>query len=49
MTEIQSIYGTIYDLKIVDNLLNYLLTENPWKNEEVFMYGKHIVASRQLD
>ena len=41
-------YGVIYDTIKANHYFNYLLTEIPWKHDEVFLYGKHITTSRKV-
>lgn len=41
-------YGQIMSLSQANNFLSHLLAEVPWKNDEVVIYGKHIVTKRQI-
>ena len=41
-------YGAVFEKEAADAYLQYLLTEIPWKNDEIMMYGKHIVTGRKV-
>ena len=41
-------YGPIFDPIMADNYLDRLLVETPWKNDEVNLFGKHIITARKV-
>lgn len=41
-------YGSIFDSNHSEVLLQKLLLEIPWKNDEAFIYGKHIITKRKV-
>jgi len=40
-------YGMLFSVKEANNYLAQLLNTVEWKNDEVFIYGKHIVTKRK--
>ncbi|MFT5165131.1 MAG: alkylated DNA repair dioxygenase AlkB [Saprospiraceae bacterium] len=41
-------YGKVFDHQKAQRYLNYLLEEIPWKNDEAFIFGKHIITKRKV-
>lgn len=41
-------YGKIFNVEKAEEYLHYLLEEISWKNDEAFIFGKHIVTKRKV-
>ncbi|MFK7810266.1 MAG: alpha-ketoglutarate-dependent dioxygenase AlkB [Saprospiraceae bacterium] len=41
-------YGKIFNHQKSSHYLQYLLEEIPWKNDEAFIFGKHIITKRKV-
>ncbi len=48
MDGIVTYHGPIMCVDTARDYLNYLLGEIPWKNDEAFIYGKHIITKRKV-
>jgi alkylated DNA repair dioxygenase AlkB len=41
-------YGKVLDRQQAQHYLQYLLESIPWKNDEAYIFGKHIVTKRKV-
>lgn len=41
-------YGKIFNHQKSSEFLQYLLNEIPWKNDEAYIFGKHIITKRKV-
>ena len=41
-------YGKLFDAPAADHFLTILLNTIQWKNDEAFIYGKHIITKRKV-